>query len=464
MNKYKKLASNTLIFSLGSFSSKILSIFLLRLYTQFIPKSDFSVVNQIQNIINLLGPIVTLSISESILRFGLDKKYDNKKVYSTGVFTGFAGLAVGMIILWIVAAIPKFGFKEYLPYMMLFLFTSEFRWMQQQYAKVKNYIKLYTADSILSTLTLFLFSLLFIAIFKLGIKGYILAIVFSDLTSVVFLAYCANMKNELNFKLRDNHLRLQMIQYSAPLIPTSVLWWVVSSSDSFMVAGFISHEVNGLYSAAYKIPNLISLISIIFYRAWQMSAISEYGSAEQRRYYTKVFDAYTSMMFVASSGIMLMLKTLTTLLVSEEYRESYRMAPFLVVAVLMQSFCNFLGSIYNASNQNKNSLWTSAIAALTNIVLNLILIPIVGVQGAAFATMFAYFVCFIIRVVDTQRIAKFSVSWRKMGVNLCVIMFSAIMILADVPLMHFWLFLSFAVMALVNHAPIQQTAKKLLSR
>ena len=139
MNKYKKLAANTLIFSLGSFSSKILSILLLRLYTEYMTKADYSVATQIQNIINLLGPVVTLSISESILRYGLNKKYNRKNVYSTGVITGLAGMAVGMIVLWLITSFTRF--KPYLPLMMVFLFTSEFRWMQQQYTKVRNCIK-----------------------------------------------------------------------------------------------------------------------------------------------------------------------------------------------------------------------------------------------------------------------------------------------------------------------------------
>ncbi len=462
MNKYKKLAANTLLFSIGSFSSKILSLFLLKLYTKYIPEADFSVTSEIQYIINLLGPIVTLSISEGILKYGIEKKYKKEQVYTTGLMTCISGLAAGMVILWIIS--PFLGYQEYLPYMMMFLFTAEFRWVQQQYAKVKNYIKLYTVDSILSVFSLLLFSLLFLVVFKLSIKGYILALIMSDLCSIFFLMYCANMTGDIKMRYRNEELSSRMIRYSIPLIPTSILWWIVSSSDSFMVSRFISREVNGVYQVAYRIPNLISLMSVIFFRAWQMSAITEYDSPQRRRYYTKVFDAYTSIMFVAASGIMLFLKMFTHILTDKAYWNSFRMAPFLVVGVLMQSFCNFLSSIYNASNQNKNSLWTSSIAAGTNIVLNIILIPIFGVQGAAFATMFSYFACFIIRIMDTQRIAKYTLSWRKIGTNLCIIILSAIVILADVPLMQLWLAVFFAAMLVVNAGPLEQTARKLIGR
>ncbi len=462
MNKYKKLAANTLIFSLGSFSSKILSILLLKLYTSYMVKSDYSVAVQIQNIINLLGPVVTLSISESILRFGLKKDLKKETVYSTGVMTGVSGLFAGMIVLWLIASFTKFS--AYLPLMLIMLLTSEFRWMQQQYAKAKNMIKLYTVDSILSTLSLVLFSLLFVVVFRMNISGYILSIALSDFCSIVFLMYFARMTNDFKPAYADPALRKQMIRYSIPLIPTSVLWWIVSSSDLFMVSAFLGDDVNGLYSVAYRIPNLISFAAVIFFRAWQISAISEYGTRESRDYISNVYEAYTSLMFLASAGIMMLVSPLTKLLTDESYWDSFRMTPFLVVAALMQSFCNFLSGIYNAADSNHKSLTTSAVAAGVNLVLNLVLIPFVGVQGAAFATMAAYFVCFVIRLLDTQNIARYKIDWPKLGINVCVLMLMAIVILSGAPLMMLWLAAGFIGVLVLNIKPLVSTALRLLKK
>jgi len=70
-NIYSKLFSNTIIFAIGSFSSKILVILLLPLYTNALEPSQFSSVDLIIQIANLMLPIATLSIAESIIRFGL---------------------------------------------------------------------------------------------------------------------------------------------------------------------------------------------------------------------------------------------------------------------------------------------------------------------------------------------------------------------------------------------------------
>ena len=66
--------------------------------------------------------------------------------------------------------------------------------------------------------------------------------------------------------------------------------------------------------------------------------------------------------------------------------------------------------------------------------------------------------------MDTQRIAKYTLSWRKIGTNLCIIILSAIVILADVPLMQLWLAVFFAAMLVVNAGPLEQTARKLIGR
>ena len=462
MNRYKKLVSDTFIFSLGSFSSKILSVLLLKLVTSHMTEDAYSVATKIQNLINLLGPVASLSLADSVLRFGLDKTLSKRKVYSTAVMTSAGSMAIGMIAIAFIASIA--GFKQYTGLMMMFMFTSEFRWIQQQHLKAKDYIKLYTVDSLLSAVSLVLFTLLFMVVFKLDIAGYILSIIMSDLFSIFFLMYFGNIRKDFSISEFDPKLKAKMFRYSLPLIPTAILWWIVSSSDLFLVSKFLGDNVNGLYSCAYRIPALISFVSVIFFRAWQMSAITQYGTDAYRQYYSKVMSAYTAIMFVGSAGIMMLIQPLTMLLTGEKFWDSYKMAPFLIIASLMQSFCNFLSGIYNAAGRNEKSFYTSAVAAISNFVLNLVLIPIVGVQGAAFATMAAYLICFVIRLKDTRNLVGYKVEVEKLLINSGIILFMAIAILADFAFMKVWLFIGFVATCAVNAPSIIQTAKKLLHR
>ena len=94
MNKYKKLIGNTVIFAIGSFSSKLLVFLLMPLYTRVLTTSDYGVMDIIVNTSNLLIPIVMVSINEGIIRFGLDRSVRKSDVLSTGLGVCLAGFLV----------------------------------------------------------------------------------------------------------------------------------------------------------------------------------------------------------------------------------------------------------------------------------------------------------------------------------------------------------------------------------
>lgn len=73
MDKYKKLISNTFIFAIGTFSSKVLVFLLMPLYTRVLTTGDMGIVDLIVPTANLIIPIVSVGISNGIIRFGLDR-------------------------------------------------------------------------------------------------------------------------------------------------------------------------------------------------------------------------------------------------------------------------------------------------------------------------------------------------------------------------------------------------------
>ena len=84
MDKYKKLASNTIIFAIGTFSSKLLTVLLTAFYTRVMEAGDFGGATSIQNAVNILVPIVTLAVNSAALRFSIDKFTNKKSVFKIG--------------------------------------------------------------------------------------------------------------------------------------------------------------------------------------------------------------------------------------------------------------------------------------------------------------------------------------------------------------------------------------------
>ena len=97
MNKYKKLAFNTVIFAIGSFSSKIFSLLLNNLYTKHFSPSGFYTKTLLDTLLLFLLPIFTFSITEAVVRYGLDNNYDKKQVFTTGAAVTVFGLS-GMLL------------------------------------------------------------------------------------------------------------------------------------------------------------------------------------------------------------------------------------------------------------------------------------------------------------------------------------------------------------------------------
>ena len=92
-NKYARLLGNTMIFAIGTFSSKVLVFFMMRYYTAVLDTADFGISDLITQSANVLIPIATVSITSGIIRFGLIRSNDKRQIFSIGVVTVFCGYA-----------------------------------------------------------------------------------------------------------------------------------------------------------------------------------------------------------------------------------------------------------------------------------------------------------------------------------------------------------------------------------
>lgn len=432
MDKYKKLASNTIIFAIGTFSSKLLSLVLTFFYTRVMDTGSFGGATLIQNAVNILVPIVTLAVNSAALRFALDKESDKKGVFTTGVATTLIGFAVFCFFSPVVMKINinDFNMGQYAVLLYLMLLGSSLRQLCQQFVRGSGYVKLYAIDGVIATVTAAGCTFLYLGAFKWGIYGYILAIFTSDMLSVLFMFVMAKLWRYLDLKkgLKKNTV-VPMLKYCIPLIPTIVLWWIINVSDQYMVTYFNGVALSGLYTASYKIPNFVIIFASIFIDAWQLSAVDEYDNDDKGIFFTKVFKVYSGALFAIGAILIVTSRIVTTIYLGADYYESWRYVPILVIATTFSCFVNFYASVYMAEKKSILSMITAGTGAIVNIVLNLILIPIYDAYGAAFATAVSFVVVFIIRVIDTRKFVKIKIDYgRLIGSSLLLIAMAAVMI------------------------------------
>lgn len=431
-NKYQALAGNMLILTIGQFSSKLLVYVMLNFYTSKLGQAGFGTMNIIVSTAGLLISVVTLSIADGVLRFALEKNNDGKMVYSIGVNVCIVGCLIFAVFIPVLGMVPMLEGYEWLMY--IYVCMGAVKEVSGIYVRCRyqNGVKLYAVDGILTTVSTVLFNLLFLGVFNMGVVGYVLAVIIGDISSLIFLNAVTKLYKQYHPFRNDKLLRRAMLRYSIPLMPTMIMWAIINNSDMYMVEGFISAEANGIYTFAYKFPNLVTIVVGIFAQAWRMTAITERNSRTTSIFYSNTLSMQQTMMFLTCGGIMLILRPIIIPFFGDEsFSSAYFYVPTLLFATIFQAMDNFLSSIYEAARKTSHAMISSLIGAVANILLNLILIriPALGIEGAAIATLASYVIVFIYRIIDTKKYLYMTIYWPKIIVNLLLLLSMAFSIM-----------------------------------
>ncbi len=430
-NKYAKLLSNTLIFTIGKFVSKLIVIFMLPLYTAYLSKGEYSTADLITNLCNLLIPIAGLGISEGIFRESASKSADKEKFFSCGILIFLVGSAGFLLLSPAILLLDQF--KGYIWLIICYVLASNFHSVCAQYVCAIGRTKLFAGQGVLNTILTVLLNILFLIFCGWGIYGYILAIILADTLSTIFLIIAARLPRSFKFKKIDGATIKSMLKFSLPLIPSTIFWWVTSVSDRYLVAELVSEEVNGLYAVAYKVPTLLTYVVIIFNDAWKLSSVAESEDKQAcTDFYSRVFKYYIAIMFMGGAVIAAFPKIFTAILFNESYSDAWVYIPILTVATVYTALDTFLGSAYFTVKKTMMSFITAMLGAVVNIVLNLILIPrsefFGGAIGASIATFVSYFIVFVIRAASMHKFIPFKVYPIKLTINTVLLLSLAVFV------------------------------------
>ena len=235
-DKYSKLAGNTLIFAISSFSSKLLTLIVQPFLTYAMAEiSDLGLSKILSQYANLLIPFVSMGMSNAIIRFGLDKGNSEKQVFTNGLLTILGGFGI-LVLCWPIAQfLPDMAQYGLLIY--IYVLMSCLRTLCTQFVRSRQWNKLVAVDGVLCTVATMAFYVLYLVGFKWGANGYLLAIISGDLSSVLFLMFTGKLWNYVELKGINKDLWKQMLRFSLPMIPAQISFWIINASDLFFVRG-----------------------------------------------------------------------------------------------------------------------------------------------------------------------------------------------------------------------------------
>ena len=310
---------------------------------------------------NLLIPLLPLGITDAVFRFAIDEAEGAAGIFTTGFFVLLAGnVLAGLLALcgsaeldsaWLIAA---------------FLIASNFHTLPAQFVRAKGEMTCFAVQGLLNTALVIGLNILFLAVFRLGVTGYVLSTVAADVLTTAYLVLRARLWRWLKRPAKGTLGR--MLRYCVPLIPTATFWWITSVSDRYMITAWLGSAANGVYAAAAKLPTILTVRSSVFMEAWRFSAVTEQqeGTEAHLQFYASVWRTFVAGMVLSASGVITFSQLAVRLLAEEEeFFAAWQFVPVLCLAMVFAAFSAFFSSVYVISKKSTLSFWTALLGANT---------------------------------------------------------------------------------------------------
>lgn len=423
------LIKNTIIFTLGNLGSKLISFFLIPLYTNALSTAEYGTIDLIATIITVAVPILTLNIYESVMRFALDSGANKKQILQIGTRILLNGMCIGLVIVPIC-----FSFDKISQYAIFVYFYAISLAASQLYLcdlRGKELLVLYSIGNILHTFFIALFNILFLLVFNLGIEGYLTAYIIANTIVAIYAIIAGKGYQSFSFTQINRTLLKQMVKYSVVLIPNSFMWWIMNSSDRIMVSSMVGISANGIYAISYKLPTLVSTLTTIFNQAWSYSAIREEGTSDENEYNNKVFKTLIGIVMLIGIGLTTFIKPFLSVYVTEEYYIAWKYTPFLTIGCIYLTMASFMATSYTVHKDSFGYLFSGVFGAIFNVIMNFVLIPYIGIYGAAIATCISYILVFIFRLFHTKKYIKYNIKNKEFIVGSIILILSALLMFYD---------------------------------
>lgn len=430
MGSYRYLFKNIGLLTLSSFATKLISFFLVPLYTNILTTTEYGTYDLFNTTIGVLLPILTLNIQEAVMRFAIDNKTSRKAIVTLGARYLLIGTAIVIAALIINSIFSLVDLLEtYAIYFLLMFISQALSGVLLAYIRGINRIADLSVSSVIASVITILCNILFLVVFKLGLIGYFLANIIGPLMQDLFLLVRSGAIKEIAFQSEFPNEKQEMLAYCKPMIPNSIAWWVNNTSDRYIVIFFCGIAANGVYSVASKIPSILNIFQAIFNQAWSLSAVKEFDPEDKSGFFSNIYRAYNCMMVIMCSGIIMLDKLLAKFLYAKDFYVAWKYVPWLTIAIVFGALSGHIGGVFTAVKNSKIFARSTMIGAASNIVMNLALTPIMGALGAAIATTICYMIVWAMRYWNAKRYIKLRININRDVISYGILLIQAIILL-----------------------------------
>lgn len=414
----KRLGKHSAIYGLGGLVSRILAVLLLPLYTHYLSTSDYGQIETLVALVTVLTIILRFGISSAFFRFYFDADdHDGRRLVLRTSFWFTMTMATLGLVAVVAVATPLsealFGEPDAAN---LVRASAVALWAQMNYEQLSSLFRVeersvaFVIASLTNIALTVAGTILLVVVLDKGPLGVIVGNFTGTL--LVYLALLGYRREQLGLQL-DRGLLRRMNHFGMPLVPSALFLWVTNFSDRFFLVKLTNTAEVGLYSVGVRIASAMVLLLTAFRMAWPAFAYSIKSDEEAKGTYAWVLTYLVVLTTWIATALTLLSPWIVDWLTAPEFAGASRVVgPLAFAAVSFGGFIVISIGIGRARRTQFNWVITG-VAAVVNVALNLALIPVYGMMGAAAATIAAYTVMFAGMAWWAQRIFPVPYQWRR---------------------------------------------------
>jgi O-antigen/teichoic acid export membrane protein len=436
--KYKIFAKQTILIFLANLFVGLTGIILLPILTRNLSIAEYGIWVQITVTVSLVPIFIVMGLpSYSMVRF-LSGEQNKEKIQEGFYSIAFVILIIGLLVSSIffifagqISQILFGGNSLIVKLLSLILILSSLNILFQYFFITFQQIKQYSLLLCLKAVTLILFVSFFILLGK-GVIGAVAGFLCNEF--IFFLIAFSLILSKIGIIFPKFTELNEYLHLSIPAIPSSLSYWVVDSSDRYLIGILLGASAVGYYSPGYSLGSIVAMLAAPITSILTSTLSKSYNEKNDEEVKNLMEYSIKYFLFIAIPsviGLSLLSKPLLTLLSTSAIANAgYLITPFVAVGFLLLGLNNIIVNMIILEKKTKIIGFTWIIAATINLIFNLLLIPLFGILGAAIATLIAYTIPFII-------LAHYSFKFIKLNLNY---EFYIKIILASLPIIFMYLF------------------------
>jgi O-antigen/teichoic acid export membrane protein len=402
----------------GNIAILLLGLLQIAILTKGLGATLYGTWSLINVTVSLIVPFAMVNFSMSIVRFLAAEKDEGRireDFLSACSIVFISGMVFSIVLFFLSDFLATSIFKDvnsssYIKLASVLILLNSLQTMPLAFFRMRRRIGLYTILS----LSYQAFQVGLIVLFiLLGYKltGVIIAVIISGILFSVVPLFI--VLRQIGFhKPRFSHMK-SYLRWGVPLTPNAALLWIINISDRYMVSYFLGVAAAGIYNVAYSIGNYASFalapLGTVLYPTISKSYDEE--NLSKTKDYLSYSVKYLMMIAIPSAfGLSILAKPLLQILSTATFVAGSTVVPFVAFGIVLYCFYQVCVYIIHLVGKTRITVRLLATAAVLNIGLNLLLIPRIGIVGAAVATLVAYGVLGMLTLLVTRRYLKFDLS------------------------------------------------------